>query len=184
MACIKKITADITYDCGNLSDVGGLGEIDEAIILNSSDISSISEANGVGTVTMITGTRGYIINSVNNSVMYQEAIKVNDTVPAAEDQSIIIKMMAGPEPGSSSTGYRNRIVELLGGNFRVAFKDKSGLKYYLAGAFCGLEASDLTSDSSTGGISTVTLKTPEASTGDRLITIAKADYDGLKIPKA
>lgn len=185
MACIKKITTDITYDCGDLANVGGLGEIDEAIILNSSDISSISEANGVGTVTMITGTKGYIVNSVNNSIMYQEAIKVNDTVPAAEDQSIIIKILAGPGSSSTSTstGYRNRIVELLGGNFRVAFKDKSGLKYYLAGAFCGLEASDLATDSSTGGISTVTLKTPEASTGDRLVAITKKAYDGLKIPK-
>ena len=184
MACIKKITTDITYDCTNLGALGGVGGIDEAIIINSSDISSIAEAHGAGTITMLKGAKGYTVNSVNNSVMYQDAIKVNDTVPAAEDQSVIIKILAGPGPGSSSTpaGYRNRIVELLGGNFRVALKSKTG-GYYLAGAFCGLEASDLATDSSTGGISTVTLKTPEASTGDRLVTLAKADYDGLKIPK-
>ena len=71
---------------------------------------------------------------------------------------------------------------MLGGNFRVALKSKYG-NYYLAGAFCGLEASDLATDSGTGGITTVTLKTPEASTGDRLITLTKEAYDGLKIPK-
>ena len=114
--------------------------------------------------------------------MYQEAIKVNDTVPAAEDQSIIIKMLTG-DPLISTT-YRHVVTALLGGNFRVAFKDKGGVKYFLAGAFCGLEASDLATDSSTGGISTVTLKTPEGATGDMLVTIAKAAYDGLKIPKA
>lgn len=183
MACIKKLTADISYDCANLGALGGVGEVDEAIIINSSDISSIAEANGAGTITMLTGAKGYIVNSVNNSVMYQDAIKVNDTAPAGEDQSVIIKVLAGPGASASPTGYRNRIAELLGGNFRVALRSKTG-GYYLAGAFCGLEASDLATDSSTGGITTVTLKTPEASTGDRLVTITKAAYDGLKIPKA
>lgn len=179
MACLKKLGSDITYACETLADVGGTGEIDEAIIINSSDISTISESGGEGTITMITGKKGYTINSVNNSVMYQDAIKVNDTVPAAEDQSVVLKVLRQ----GGSTAYRVVINQLLGGNFRVAFKTKLG-NYFLAGAFCGLEASDLATDSSTSGISTVTLKTPEAATGDRLLTITKATYDGLKIPKA
>lgn len=178
MACLKKLDQDIAYDCGNLGLLGGIGEINEAIVINSSDISTISESAGVGTITMLTGKKGYIVNSVNNSVMYQEAIKTNDTVPAAEDQSVVIKVMSSMD----STAYRLALTSLLKGNFRVALKSKSG-NYYLAGAFCGLEASDMATDSSTGGISTVTLKTPEASTGDMLVTITKAAYDGLKIPK-
>lgn len=178
MACLKKLDQDITYDCANFVLTGGTGEIDEAIIINSSDISTISETAGAGTITMITGKKGYVVNSVNNSVMYQEAIKANDTVPAAEDQSVVIKVMSSMD----STAYRSTLTNLLKGNFRVALKSKSG-NYYLAGAFCGLEASDFATDSSTGGISTVTLKTPEASTGDMLVTLTKAAYDGLKIPK-
>ena len=178
MACLKKLDQDIAYDCANLGFLGGTGEIDEAIVINSSDISTISESAGVGTITMLTGKKGYVVNSVNNSVMYQEAIKANDTVPAAEDQSVVIKVMSSVD----STAYRLTLTSLLKGNFRVALKSKSG-NYYLAGAFCGLEASDFATDSSTGGISTVTLKTPEASTGDMLVTITKAAYDGLKIPK-
>lgn len=178
MACLKKLDSDITFDCANFVLTGGTGEIDEAIIINSSDISTISEAAGVGTITMLTGKKGYIVNSINNSVMYQEAIKANDTVPAAEDQSVVIKVMSSAD----STAYRLALTSLLKGNFRVALKSKSG-NYYLAGAFCGLEATDLATDSSTGGISTVTLKTPEASTGDMLVTLTKAAYDGLKIPK-
>lgn len=179
MACIKKLGANIAYDCANLADVGGTGEIDEAIIINSSDISTISETGGVGTITMLTGKKGYVINSVNNSVIYQDAIKVNDIVPPGEDQSIIIKVLQS----GGLAGYREVISQLIGGNYRVAIKTKSG-EYLLAGAFCGLEASDLATDSSAGGISTVTLKTPEGATGDRLVTITKAAYDGLKIPKA
>lgn len=178
MACLKKLSVDITYDCANLGFLGGTGEIDEAIVINSSDISTISESAGVGTITMINGKEGYVVNSVNNSVMYQEAIKANDTVPAAEDQSVVIKVMSSMD----STAYRSALTSLLKGNFRVALKSKSG-NYYLAGAFCGLEASDFATDSSTGGISTVTLKTPEASTGDMLVTLTKAVYDGLKTPK-
>lgn len=178
MACLKKLDQDIAYDCGILTNIGGTGEIDEAIIINSSDISTISETGGVGTITMLTGKKGYIVSSINNSVMYQEAIKTNDTVPAAEDQSVVIKVMSSMD----STAYRLALTSLLKGNFRVALKSKSG-NYYLAGAFCGLEASDFATDSSTGGISTVTLKTPEASTGDVLVTLTKAAYDGLKIPK-
>lgn len=178
MACIKKLGADITYDCGILANIGGTGEIDEAIIINSSDISTISESGGEGTITMITGKKGYVANSVNNSIMYQDAIKVNDTTPPGEDQSVVLKVLRQ----GGLTDYRKVINQLLGGNFRVALKTKLG-NYFLAGAFCGLEASDLATDSSTGGISTVTLKTPEASTGDMLVTLTKAAYDGLKVPK-
>ena len=179
MACIKKLGADIIYDCANLGNVGGTGEIDEAIIIHSSDISTISETGGVGTITMATGKRGFVVNSVNNSVMYQDAIKVNDTVPAAEDQSVVIKVL---KSSGTSADYRNVITALINANLRVALKTKSG-EYFLAGAFCGLEASDLATDSSTGGVSTVTLKTPEGATGDRLVTLTKAAYDELKIPK-
>lgn len=179
MACFKKLTGDISFDCTNLGNVGGTGEIDEAIIINSSDISTISETVNVGTITMLPGAKGYVINSVNNSIMYQDAIKANDIVPAAEDQSVILKILRAP---GSLSGTRAIISQLLGGNFRVAFKSKSG-EYFLAGAFCGLEASDLATDSSTGGVATVTLKTPEGATGDKLVTISKETYDGLKIPK-
>lgn len=182
MACLKKLGSDITYDCGSLGLLGGIGEIDEAVIINSSDIASISADSGnhnAGTIVMQTGKKGYVINSVNNSIMYQDAIKVNDTVPAAEDQSVTLKILRSID---DLTGYREIVQQLMGGNFRVALKSKTNL-YFLAGAFCGLEASDLVTDSSTGGVSTVTLKTPEASTGDMLIVIPKGMYDGLKIPK-
>ena len=48
MACLKKLDQDIAYDCANLGFLGGTGEIDEAIVINSSDISTISETGGEG----------------------------------------------------------------------------------------------------------------------------------------
>lgn len=179
MACIRKLDQDVTYDCTNLGLLGGVGEIDEAIIINSSDIATVSETGNVGTITMQTGKKGYVINSVNNSIIYQDAIKVNDIVPPGEDQSVIVKVLRSE---GDLAGYREVISKLVGGNYRVAFKTKTN-NHCLAGAFCGLEASDLATDSSTGGISTVTLKTPEGSTGDLLLKITEVAYDGLKIPK-
>ena len=182
MACIKNLNNDIAFNCYNLIGIGGLGEIDEAIIINSSDIATISVSlTNIATITMATGKRGYLVNSVNNSVMYQDAIKVNDTAPSAEEHTIIIKVLSD-KSSMTPEGYRLTVQQLLAGNFRVALKTKLG-NYYLAGAFCGLEATDLATDSSTGGISTVTLKTPESSTGDILVTLTKVNYDGLKIPK-
>lgn len=179
MACLKKLDSDITYECNFLLGVGGTGEIDEAIIINSSDIATVSETAGVGTITMVTGKKGFVANSVNNSIMYQDAIKVNDTTPPGEDQSVIIKVL---KSGGTPEAYRMKVRQLVGGNYRVALKTKTG-NYFLAGAFCGLEASDLATDSSTGGLSTITLKTPEASMGDVLVTLTKKAYDGLKVAK-
>ena len=48
MACLKKLDSDITFDCANFVLTGGTGEIEEAIIINSSDISTISETRVVG----------------------------------------------------------------------------------------------------------------------------------------
>ena len=54
MACIKRLGSDILFDCANLGAIGGTGEIDEAIIINSSDIATVSEVGGVGTITIKT----------------------------------------------------------------------------------------------------------------------------------
>lgn len=54
--------------------------------------------------------------------MYQDAIKVNDTTPPGEDQSVILKILRSVD---DLTGYREIVQQLLGGNFRVALKSKA-----------------------------------------------------------
>lgn len=180
MACLKKINLDVTFDCANLLLTSGVRKIEEAIIINSDDISSIAVTDGDGTITMKTGTKGYVVNSINNSVIYQDAIKTNDLTPAFEDHTVIIKALTNY---SSWSAYRLLIQQLLQGNFRVAMKTADG-RCYLAGTYSGLEASDLATDSSTDGISTVTLKTPDAATGDVLVALTAAAYEALKVVKA
>ena len=117
MACLKKLDSDLSYDCTSLAELGGTGEIDEAIIINSSDIATVSETVGVGTITMATGKKGFVANSVNNSIMYQDAIKVNDTTPPGEDQSVIIKVL---KSDGVPEAYRVKVRQLVGGNYRIA----------------------------------------------------------------
>lgn len=180
MACLKKINLDVTFDCGNFLLTSGVRKIEEAIIINSDDISTIAVTDGDGTITMKTGTKGYVVNSINNSVIYQDAIKTNDLTPAFEDHTVIIKALTNY---SSWSAYRVLIQQLLQGNFRVAMKTADG-RYYLAGTYSGLEASDLATDSSTDGISTVTLKTPDAASGDVLVALTASAYEALKVVKA
>ena len=180
MACLKKINLDVTFDCGNLLLTSGVRKIEEAIIINSDDISTIAVTDGDGTITMKTGTKGYVVNSINNSVIYQDAIKTNDLTPTFEDHTVIIKALT---TYSSWSAYRVLIQQLLQGNFRVAMRTAGG-RCYLAGTYSGLEASDLATDSSTDGISTVTLKTPDAASGDVLVALTFSAYEALKVVKA
>lgn len=181
MACLKKLSNNIAFDCADLSlTPAGVMRIEEALILNSSDISSIAVANGVATITMNSGRKGFVVNSINNSVIYQDAIKTNDLTPSFEDHTVIIKALTNALDG---TTYRGMIQQLLQGNFRVVFKTADN-RFYVAGTYAGLEASDLATDSSTDGISTVTLKTPDTASGDLLAAVTSANYTALKTAAA
>ena len=42
MACIKKITDDLAFDCNNPGLIAGIVGVEEAIIINFEDVSSVS----------------------------------------------------------------------------------------------------------------------------------------------
>lgn len=178
MACIKKLDKDILFDCANFAVIGGVGNIDELILLNSDDIATVSLAAGVATVTMKATTKGFIVNSIRNSVSYTDAIKTSEIAPSMEEHSIIIKLMSTNTVDAA--GFSVLRQQLIGGNFRAAFKSTTTGLYYLAGALAGLEASDLATDSATDGVTTITLKTPDASLGDTLAGLTKEAYNKLK----
>lgn len=179
MACIKKLNSDILFDCANFAVIGGVGNVDELVLINSDDISTVSIVNGLATVTMKTGTKGFTANSIRNSISYTDAIKTSDVAPNMEEHSIIIKLMTTNTVDAAEFSVLRQ--QLLGGNFRVAFKSTTTGLYYLAGALAGLEANDLATDSATDGVTTITLKTPDASLGDTLAGLTKVAYDKLKV---
>lgn len=174
MACLKRISQDLAFDCANPGLISGIAGIEEAIILNYEDLSSISASftTGEAVITKKVGTRGYTIQAVKNSVQVTEAARVNDNAPTMVEITVVMKLL-------SSLPIVSYIIGLMSGSFLVAVKTKNN-QYFILGCYSQLEVSDLATDSATDGVSTVTLKTPDGSCGDFRYRISAALYNSLK----
>lgn len=183
MACIKKLEQNIAFDCAKAAEPTSMRSIEELILVNYGDISNYSvDGAGLATITMMTGTKGYVVSSVGNSVSATIAAKVNDIITTAQEHSVVVKLI--DNAGSiGARGLSNLIYALQLGTFVACVLTTSG-NYFVYGLASGLECSEIAGDSATDGIISVTLKTPDAAGGDRLLSITKATYDGLKILKA
>lgn len=181
MACIKKLSSNITYDCGIAAATLSMGEVDELILVNYDDISSFAESAGVATIAMKTGTKGYVVSSVGNSVSATIAAKVNDIMVTAQEHSVILNVIAnsGVPDGSGLV----HIVDALQQGSYAAFTKTTLGRYYVYGLMSSLECSEITGDSAAGGRVQVTLKTPDSAGGDKMLAISDTTYDGLKTPK-
>lgn len=178
MACIRKLSTNITFDCAKANPTAGIGEIDELILLNLVDVSSYSVSAGVATITMMKSTKGYVVSSVNNSVSATIAARINDVIAAAQEHSIIIKVLEN----SGSADLTSIIDNLQKGTFVACVKTiNNGCFVY--GLEAGLECSEIVGDTATGGMVTITLKTPDSAGGDRVHSVTNAAYEALKTPK-
>lgn len=183
MACIKKLEQNITFDCAKAAEPTSMRGIEELILVNYGDISNYSVDDvGLATITMMKGTKGYVASSVGNSVSATIAAKANDVMVTAQEHTVVVKLIDnGGTMGARE--FSNLIYSLQIGTF-VACVLTASDNYFVYGLMSGLECSEIAGDSATDGIVSVTLKTPDAAGGDRLLTITKASYDGLKTPKA
>lgn len=174
MACIKKITDDLAFDCNNPGLIAGIVGVEEAIIINFEDVSSVSATPSTGSalITMKAGTKGYTIQCVKNSVQITEAARANDNAPTMLELTANIKLL-------SALPVMTYINGLLSGSFLLAVKTKTN-QYYLLGAHSPLEVSDMVTDSATDGVTTATLKTPDGSCGDYRYIITAEQYNNLK----
>ena len=183
MACIKKLEQNITFDCAKAAEPVSIRGIEELILVNYGDISNYSvDAVGAATITMRTGAKGYVVSSVGNSVSATIATKVNDIMVTAQEHSVVVKLLdnAGSIGARELAGLINA---LQIGTFVACVLTTSG-NYFVYGLLSGLECSEIAGDSATDGIVSVTLKTPDAAGGDRLLSLTKTVYDGLKTSKA
>lgn len=174
MACIKKITDDLAFDCNNPGLIAGIVGVEEAIIINFEDVSSVSATPSTGSalITLKAGTKGYTIQCVKNSVQITEAARANDNAPTMLELTANIKLL-------SALPVVTYINGLLSGSFLLAVKTKTN-QYYLLGAHSPLEVSDMVTDSATDGVTTATLKTPDGSCGDYRYSITAELYNQLK----
>lgn len=183
MACIKKLDRNITFDCAKAAEPTSIRGIEELILVNYDDISNYSvDAAGSAAISMKTGAKGYVVSSVGNSVSATIAAKVNEIMATAQEHSVVVKLI----DNTGTIGARelsNLINALQLGTFVACVLTTSG-NCVVYGLMSGLECSEIAGDSATDGIVSVTLKTPDAAGGDRLLAITRAVYDGLKTPKA
>lgn len=174
MACIRKITDDLAFDCNNPGLIAGIVGVEEAIIINFEDVSSVSATPSTGSalITLKAGTKGYTIQCVKNSVQITEAARANDNAPTMLELTANIKLL-------SALPVVTYINGLLSGSFLLAVKTKTN-QYYLLGAHSPLEVSDMVTDSATDGVTTATLKTPDGACGDYRYSITPELYNQLK----
>lgn len=174
MACIRKITDDLAFDCNNPGLIAGIVGVEEAIIINFEDVSSVSAtpSTGSASITLKAGTKGYTIQCVKNSVQITEAARANDNAPTMLELTANIKLL-------SALPVVTYINGLLSGSFLLAVKTKTN-QYYLLGAHSPLEVSDMVTDSATDGVTTATLKTPDGACGDYRYSIPADSYNQLK----
>ena len=182
MACIKKLDHGISFDCAKVNEPASIRGIEELILVNYDDISnySVTDAGGV-TITMKTGTKGYVVSSVGNSVSATISAKVNDIMATAQEHSVVVKLLDNRWT-EGALELANLINTLQLGTFAACVLTTSGSRF-VYGLMSGLECSEIVGDSATDGFVSVTLKTPDAAGGDRLLALTKAEYEGLMTSK-
>lgn len=183
MACIKKLEQNVTFDCAKAVEPTSIRGVEELILVNYSDISSYSvDSAGLASITMATGKKGYVITSVNNSVSVSIAARNNDAIITAEEHTVVIKLI--DNSGAMGVSELSKLIlSLRTGTFAACVWASSGNRL-VYGLMSGLECSEIVGDSTTDGLITITLKTPDSAGGDRMLAITEGTYNGLKTPKA
>lgn len=174
MACIKALDKAIQYNC----ELGAVG-LRELYLINFADVTAmtVSATNVIEDITLKAGTKTVPVDMVKNGVKVVETMKATD-VSNGIDQTLTITLYDKAVIGSV-------IVDaLMNGRFMaaVSYKDINASRHML-GALCGLEMSDIQTDSSAnGGFTSITLKTPDDAKGEKRTIIGTASW--TKIVKA
>lgn len=168
MACIKALDKAIQYNC----ELGAVG-LRELYLINFADINSmtVSAANIITAINLKSGAKTVPVDMVKNGVKVVEAMKATD-VSNGIDQTLTITLY---DKASNSTLI---IDALMNGRFMaaVSYKDLKASRNML-GTVCGLEISDIQTDSSAnGGFTSITLKTPDDAKGEKRTLIDTAPW--------
>lgn len=171
MACIKALDKAIQYNC----ELGAVG-LGELYLINFADITAmtVSAANIITAITLKAGAKTVPVDMVKNGVKVVEAMKATD-VSNGIDQTLTITLY---DKGPTSTVI---IDALMNGRFMaaVSYKDLKASRVML-GALCGLEISDIQTDSSAnGGFTSITLKTPDDAKGEKRTLIDTAAWTAI-----
>lgn len=169
MGCISNITGAITYDC-----LGGAVGIADLLLINYSDIQSISIANGIATITLTASGKVIRVASIRKGANATEAQRINENAPNALEQSVnfTVYKKTSAENVFINTILNSRLVA-------VAKMVETGV-YRIYGCNYGLEVSGLEeSANDNGGYTAITLTTPENVLGEARASITEDTWNTL-----
>lgn len=168
MGCISKLKKAILANCQN-----GAAGIEEMILINSSDVSTVAVSAGVVTLTL--AGAGVLVEGLKKAINATEGLKVNDNAPMALTQSVVFTIY---NKDANSAVIVNTI---LNGRFIALAKMKEMGVYRAYGVTCGMESNEVSEDANAnGGYTTIKLATPENVFGEMRLTLTKAHYDSIR----
>lgn len=169
MGCISNITGAITYDC-----LGGAVGIADLLLINYSDIQSVSVTAGVATVALTPTGKTIRVASIRKGANATEAPRINENAPNAIEQAVNFTVY-------KKTAAENIFVNnILNSRLVAVAKMAETGVYRIYGCNYGLEITGLEeSANENGGFTAITLTTPESVLGEARASVTESTWNTL-----
>lgn len=169
MGCISNITGAITYDC-----LGGAVGIADLLLINYSDIQSISVSAGVATVALTPTGKTIRVASIRKGANATEAPRINENAPNAIEQAVNFTVY------KKTTAENIFINAILNSRLVAVAKMVETGVYRIYGCNYGLEITGLEeSANENGGFTAITLTTPESVLGEARASVTESTWNTL-----
>lgn len=180
MACLGIIGVNMTLPCG-APPAPDLGSPISAKLINAAHIASFTVTDGVASITRTTGTKGFDVTAINNSLTVSVGLKSQDIMPGAYDVSITFKNFSLTL--NTTTLAPSGVVDAISrAELVIAVEHAPGrVKVYGLGA--PLVCTELVGDSTASAYYTYTFGVEDWQVGTTIHNMRKADYDALSTPQ-
>lgn len=179
MACLGIIGVNMALPCGN-PPAPDLGSPISAKLINAAHIASFTVTDGIASITRTTGSKGFDITAINNSLTVSVGLKSQDVMPGAYDVSITFKNFRLTV--NTTTLAPLGVVDAISrAELVIAVEHAPGrIKVYGLGA--PLVCTELVGDSAASAYYTYTFGVEDWQVGTTIHNMSKADYDALSTP--
>lgn len=169
MGCISNIAGAIIYDC-----LGGAVGIADLLLINYSDIQSISVSAGVATVALKPTGKPIRVASIRKGANATEAPRINENAPNAIEQAVNFTVY------KKTTAENVFINNILNSRLVAVAKMVETGVYRIYGCNYGLEITGLEeSANENGGFTAITLTTPESVLGEARASVTESTWNTL-----
>lgn len=169
MGCISNITGAINYDC-----LGGAVGIADLLLINYSDIQSISVSAGVATVALTPTGKTIRVASIRKGANATEAPRINENAPNAIEQAVNFTVY------KKTTAENVFVNAILNSRLVAVAKMVETGVYRIYGCNYGLEITGLEeSANENGGYTAITLTTPESVLGEARASVTESTWNTL-----